>query len=281
MLEPYFRDNPKDSSAKYDLLAAYLMHGDYRKAAKLYPIAFNVAAVLLALGFVAGSAVLLRKSFQPSINEHPHLAFAIAWLVLYFETQIALVFYAGLFTDAKLIAGLLVAPLPLFVAAFGAFPRQLWGKPFTPPDRVAAKQIGTAFVAWIATLFIAGIYMTVLTKFTHYKPEARNVRFVMEIVREHRALAAIVVVFLAPMSEEILFRGLLFGALRKWLNPKWTIVITALVFASIHLDVYYLLPIFLLGLVLGWARHTANSIWFSTAIHILQNGIAFTAISMS
>jgi membrane protease YdiL (CAAX protease family) len=56
-------------------------------------------------------------------------------------------------------------------------------------------------------------------------------------------------------------------------------VITAIAFASIHLDIFYFLPIFLLGIVLGWARHTANSIWFSTAIHIVQNAIAFAAMS--
>ncbi len=276
VLEPV-SNTASNKTIRLTLLAAYLINHDYKKANDLYPVIFAGAAILLGLVYVVGSVFLLRKSFRASTADHPHLAFAIGWLLLYFESQVALMFFAGLFTSANLIAGLLLAPVPLLFAAFHAFPKQPWGQPFKPVS-VAWKQIGLAFAGWVGIAVIAGVYATVINSITHTKPEPRNIRFILDLVHEHRALAAIAVAIIAPLSEETLFRGLLYGALSKWLTPIWTILITAAIFGAVHMDLIYFFPLFLIGLLLGWARHTSKSIWFPMAIHMLQNTIAFAAL---
>jgi membrane protease YdiL (CAAX protease family) len=86
---------------------------------------------------------------------------------------------------------------------------------------------------------------------------------------------------LAPLTEELLFRGLLYGWLRPYFSATITLVLTALLFTGMH---YYaiLFPLgFLFGIVSGWVRertgssfnfviaHVANNILFLTVAYIL------------
>ena len=76
----------------------------------------------------------------------------------------------------------------------------------------------------------------------------------------------------APIVEELFFRGLFFAALRKrGLNGLLTVLITAVVFAGIHLEpsrFFVLLPT---GIVLGWVRLKTGSTGSSMVAHGLVN----------
>ena len=80
------------------------------------------------------------------------------------------------------------------------------------------------------------------------------------------------------MVEEILFRGLIYGALEKRLRVSGAMVISSLLFALVHLQVVYFIPIFCLGMVLGWARWKTNSLGLPILIHILNNGVALIVL---
>jgi membrane protease YdiL (CAAX protease family) len=88
------------------------------------------------------------------------------------------------------------------------------------------------------------------------------------------------IVFLAPMAEEVLFRGLLFGALQRWLSARGTILLTAMLFALIHVQAIYFLPIFLVGVLCGWARHKSGSLAVPMLLHILNNGISLVLMQL-
>lgn len=81
------------------------------------------------------------------------------------------------------------------------------------------------------------------------------------------------ITILAPVSEELLFRGIIQGELRKAM-PEWlAIVIQALLFALFHMQPiqssYVIIPGLLLGIAYAWSR----SIWVPIAMHILYNFI--------
>ena len=76
---------------------------------------------------------------------------------------------------------------------------------------------------------------------------------------------------LAPLAEELLFRGALFGWLRRRLSAGLTILLTAALFAGIHM-MPLLLPItFLFGVAAGWVRERTGSTVPFFAIHVLNN----------
>ena len=89
-------------------------------------------------------------------------------------------------------------------------------------------------------------------------------------------LAALVLA--APLVEELLVRGFLFGTLRaKGIRVGWVVAVTTLVFAVVHTqyDLHDVVVVGLIGLLLGLARARYESIVPSMAMHALSNAIAF------
>ncbi|MCK9335528.1 MAG: ABC transporter permease [Candidatus Cloacimonetes bacterium] len=89
------------------------------------------------------------------------------------------------------------------------------------------------------------------------------------------------IVAVAPgICEELLFRGLFPRFFEKF-GVKFSIIITALLFAAFHLDPFRFVPVFLLGLLLGYLTLRSGSIYLSMFSHALNNGLAlfFTAFA--
>ncbi len=80
----------------------------------------------------------------------------------------------------------------------------------------------------------------------------------------------------APFGEETLFRGFLQPLLRRHLPPWGAIGITALLFAALHQHPLTLLPLFVFGLVLGFAYELSGSLLLCMGLHFWFN--AFTAL---
>jgi membrane protease YdiL (CAAX protease family) len=76
---------------------------------------------------------------------------------------------------------------------------------------------------------------------------------------------------LAPLGEELLFRGALFGWLRRHLHAGLTITLTAGLFAVIHMLPVVLPLAFILGLGFGWIRERTGSTTPCVIAHVLNN----------
>lgn len=90
------------------------------------------------------------------------------------------------------------------------------------------------------------------------------------------ALAFVVFVVVGPFVEEVIFRGFLFGKLRKNGVPFWlTTVVVSTVFAIAHWQWNVALDVFFLSIVMCYLREKTGSIWASVFIHMIKNGVAF------
>lgn len=88
-------------------------------------------------------------------------------------------------------------------------------------------------------------------------------------------LAFVTLIIIAPVSEEILFRGFLLGKLRKHV-PIWVaILITSLLFGLVHFQWDVSVDVFALSIVLCLLRVGTGRLWPSILLHMLKNGIAF------
>jgi sodium transport system permease protein len=82
------------------------------------------------------------------------------------------------------------------------------------------------------------------------------------------------IVAIAPgICEEVLFRGMMPRFFEKY-GMKVNIVLTAFLFAAFHLDPFRFLPVFLLGLLLGYLTLRSGSIYNSMLSHAINNGLA-------
>lgn len=87
------------------------------------------------------------------------------------------------------------------------------------------------------------------------------------------AFATLVVV--APLAEEILFRGYLYGKVRTKI-PIWAAaLLVSLIFAVVHMQWNVGIDVFALSIVLCALREITGSIWSGVLLHMLKNGVAF------
>ena len=88
-------------------------------------------------------------------------------------------------------------------------------------------------------------------------------------------LAFLTLVVVAPLAEEILFRGYLYGKLRKH-APLWlAILITSGLFGLAHGQWNVAIDTFALSVVMCSLREVTGSIWAGVLLHMLKNGLAF------
>lgn len=100
----------------------------------------------------------------------------------------------------------------------------------------------------------------------------------------------IFIAVLAPIVEEIVFRGAILRRLLLWSEEKtagnpdaksraaWmAIVISALYFSVVHMNPAQMPHAFLIGLLLGWLYYRTNSIVLCVILHFVNNSTAFLA----
>jgi len=99
----------------------------------------------------------------------------------------------------------------------------------------------------------------------------------------------VIAIVLAPILEELLFRGALFGPLRKK-NRFLAYAVSCLLFMFLHIqNSLFIVPaptLFLIGLIyippgvaLAWVYERSGSIWSSISLHALMNLVGMTLIS--
>lgn len=87
----------------------------------------------------------------------------------------------------------------------------------------------------------------------------------------------VVGVIVAPIVEELFFRGFLFQGFRQrygWVNGA---LLSSAVFAVAHLDPVALIPTFILGMLLAYMYHRTDSVWIPILLHVLVNGMGLCA----
>jgi membrane protease YdiL (CAAX protease family) len=128
-------------------------------------------------------------------------------------------------------------------------------------------------IACMAALLVGSDLLTVML--------GRDVvpTFMVEAYKSARTGGSLVifslaVVIVAPISEEIAFRGFIFrGLSASWLGVSGTLIATSAAWASMHVqyDAYTLAQIFLIGLLLGWIRWASGSTLLTIMLHMLAN----------
>jgi len=143
------------------------------------------------------------------------------------------------------------------------------------------RDIGPGLAGGLSTLIVA-VVIGVITaaifgSFTSNAGQAAG-----ELSKHHavQTLFLLLGVFVAPVFEELAFRGLLWSALAKrGLNPWWCTVITAVAFAAVHLEPIRFALLAGAGLVLGLLRQVTGRVGPSLIAHMTLNAVAFFGAS--
>lgn len=136
--------------------------------------------------------------------------------------------------------------------------------------------LGLAPIGYIVHLVLATALTSLMSLFTWFNAtETQDTGFSYFITGGDRFVAMIALVFIAPIAEEILMRGWLYGKLRTKLKAPLAILLVSLVFALLHGQWNVGVTVFSLSLVLCTLREITGTIWSGIILHMLSNGIAF------
>ena len=107
-----------------------------------------------------------------------------------------------------------------------------------------------------------------LFKFTELLPSIINDRQNLHIGR------VFTTILLAPILEEVIFRGFLFKMWRKLLSPAKTILITAIVFSLMHFNPSQYCVALVIGVLAGFFRHKTGGLLAPILVHAIYNTLA-------
>ena len=87
-------------------------------------------------------------------------------------------------------------------------------------------------------------------------------------------LSLLVTVILAPLAEELLFRGVIFEKAKSIMPFMMANIVQAVLFGIYHMNLIQGVYAFVLGMVLGFVAEYFHSIWASILLHAFVNGSA-------
>jgi len=151
-------------------------------------------------------------------------------------------------------------------ASFGVIKMKFW-KVIGESLKGYGKYIGITFMVGIF-MFFTGIKIPGYEMQEEILPLFGNTIFSMLI-------AGIMIIGIAPVIEELVFRGFILRTLVDKIGGTWGTIITSGIFALLHLQLKSIIPIFILGLIINSLVIKNKSLYPAIAFHILNNSIAF------
>lgn len=149
----------------------------------------------------------------------------------------------------------------LLVGKYVPLDRKTWGY------HSSLKVLVTS-VVFILAMGLWSNYLSELADLPNSMQEA------LEMMMRH-PLGIIAVVIMAPIVEELLFRGAIEGhLLRKWKHPAGAIVFSSLVFGLVHGNWVQAPFAFVIGLALGWMYYRTGSLLPGILMHFVNNSTA-------
>ena len=145
-----------------------------------------------------------------------------------------------------------------------------------PMGRDAAPALALREAGWRYAVFGALGTLVLSVTVSWIGPSPEGMKQVIELAQDRGKLLPSLFAFalLAPMVEELVFRGLLYG----WIESRWgsmvALVVSTLAFAAAHFEPAHILLVLPLGLLFGWLRRRTNSLMPSLVSHIANNGFA-------
>jgi hypothetical protein len=167
----------------------------------------------------------------------------------------------------------LVVTVLAVIARKGAGLRELG---FAAPRQGWPRMLGYIVLAYFAAIGLVNIYGILIDVFGLDLLEPGQQ--LPDDFYDHDSvviLTGIAIVFMAPIAEEVFFRGFIFAGLRRYLNLPIAGSLSGALFALAHGDPGLILPFAGVGLVLAFVYERSGSLWAPIGVHFVFNSVSF------
>jgi membrane protease YdiL (CAAX protease family) len=229
---------------------------------------FIILIVVMASFFIVALTPVVLNLMHVSIdalkdvNEKTPRAVINAFLLIQFLTSI----------------GIFLLPVLLFAYFTHPRPKQYLG--LVKPGKSLHWWLAPVIIITATPLFLAIAALIGNIDFGESVKHAQEVndqtfRALLTMSSASQLLATFFVLAIVPgLSEELFFRGLMMRfAAKRSRTIIFPLVISALLFALMHTNIYGMVSIFLAGLLLGGIYYLTGSLWCSIISHICYNGL--------
>ena len=144
--------------------------------------------------------------------------------------------------------------------------------------------IGLSIVGFIVYLAVAWVLTSLFSLFPWFdSAQEQEIGFSKTIFGLDRIIAFVALVVLAPIAEEVVFRGWLYGKVRRETSKKLgsvaSIVLSAVIvsalFGLVHGQWNVGVNVFAMSLVMCGMREITGTVYAGILLHMIKNGVAF------
>lgn len=147
---------------------------------------------------------------------------------------------------------------------------------------VTFSDIGLALTGFFGYLAFSAILTALFSVFPWFNlTENQPLLYSTLISPLNKVFAAIALVVFGPILEEVIYRGLIYGKLRKKHSLITSILIVSILFSFLHGQWNVGVDVFALSVVACLMRETTGTIYAGIILHILKNTIAFYFLFMA
>ncbi len=170
----------------------------------------------------------------------------------------------------ELISGNLALLLPFLLLLFISHSPVERILPFRPFR--ASVTLPSLFIALGVSVigYVASVMISAFLSLFGIQPVMADLGFPTEASAAF--LFVLNITLIAPLAEEIVFRGVILNTLRRF-GDCFALLISSLLFALIHLNLVQIPNAFVMGLVIGYFTLSTGSLWTGVCIHVLNNSL--------
>jgi len=213
----------------------------------------TIAVAILASSVIPLALLLLLLPGRPKLGTLTLPGFLIATV----STDVALL---GLAYVRAVRPGL------LGLAALG------WG-------RISAERLASAgLLGGVALFGLSAATQLLLRPFGIHQDQLDSFLWIRGLPPAEFAVIVVAGAVAAPIAEELFFRGFVYQSYARRYPPLVAAVLSAVLFALLHVNLAAFLPIFVMGLFLAWLFQRTGSLVPGMVAHGLNNAIAFTLL---
>lgn len=241
-------------------------------------LVFDVLAIWASIRLFSKEAVLFRSDEERSLKgvrkDKRNLFNPFNGMIYFAVALIALYYVGGMLQKADLLKGLIQTQFFVIL-----IPVMLLLKVFKLPDNQILRLKAPKIKEVLLIPFIAipaAILVFILTQLISIifpiPPEYLKMTEGLIKMSDKLWLMFLVIAVTPGFCEEILFRGFLMRFF-EGSGKKVAVVASAFLFAVFHLDPFKLVPVFLLGILLGYLTIRSGSIVNSMISHMVNNSL--------
>jgi CAAX protease family protein len=173
--------------------------------------------------------------------------------------------FGNVFVQAATALGFLLVPMALAARRGASGPQEIFG-------RLGVRRFKPSAVKWMAAAVGAYLLFATLYSVLILEPHQKDIAEGFGAV----PVKVFLIVVAAPISEEVCFRGMLFGGLRERLPRLAAALVCGLIFGGLHAltGVTAVPPLIVFGFLLALLYEKTGSIVPGILLHMLNNSVA-------